>query len=294
MTARPKNIPVGYALGIAGVTIFGATLPATVLALEVYAPWFITLGRAAIATAVAIPCLLLLRRRLPLRSLPQFLFAGMLLVFGFPGFMALGMQTVDASHGGVVLGILPLGTAVFAALVAGERPSPLFWLCAVAGTALVIWFVLGGSEVQLTAGVGWLTLAGLCASLGYVISGRLSATMPGWEVICWALVLTAPISLAGTWWLWEPAYWHAPAVPLIAFIYTGLGSMFLGFFAWNAGLAIGGIARVGQVQLFQVFVTVGLSALLLGETITARTAAFAIAVVVVVWLGRKTRIAERR
>jgi drug/metabolite transporter (DMT)-like permease len=286
-----RNIPLGYALGFLGVVIFGATLPATVLALQAFSPWFITFGRAALATVAAVICLAVMRRGLPRRDAASLLIAGVLLVYGFPGFMAVAMQTVSASHGGVVLGILPLATAVFASVFAGERPSPLFWVFALLGAALVIWFVTGGSEFSVTPGIGWLFLAGLSASLGYVFSAKLSAKMPGWEVICWALILTAPVSIAGTLWFWEDQNAAAPPIPVLAFAYAGLGSMFLGFFAWNAGLAMGGIARVGQIQLLQVFVTVALSAWLLGETITMRTMLFACAVALTVWLGRKARVA---
>ncbi|TCD14362.1 DMT family transporter [Oricola cellulosilytica] len=291
MSGPNKNIPLGYVLGFLGVVIFGATLPATVLALEAFSPWFITFGRAVLATTAAAVCVLALRREFPRKEVVALLTAGLLLIFGFPGFMAVAMQTVSASHGGVVLGILPLATAVFASILAGERPSGLFWFSALLGAVLVVWFVTGGSEFQISAGVWWLMLAGLSASLGYVISARLSAIMPGWEVICWALILTAPASLAGAALTWERSYAAAAIEPIIAFAYTGLGSMFLGFFAWNAGLAKGGIARVGQIQLLQIFVTVALSAWLLGETITVRTILFACAVALTVWLGRKARVA---
>jgi drug/metabolite transporter (DMT)-like permease len=291
MTDQDRNLPLGYALGFLGVVIFGATLPATVIALQDFSPWFITFGRAALATLAAVLCLAAMRRRFPGAMTARLLAAGLLLVYGFPGFMAVAMQSVSASHGGVVLAILPLATAVFAVALTHERPSPAFWVFALAGAALVVWFVLGSSEMHFGAGVFWLTMAGLSASLGYVISARLAAVMPGWEVICWALILTAPISFAGTAWFWEPTYRSADTAPIAAFVYAGLGSMFLGFFAWNAGLAIGGIARVGQIQLLQVFVTVALSAWLLGETITARTILFAGAVALTVWLGRKARVA---
>jgi drug/metabolite transporter (DMT)-like permease len=189
-----------------------------------------------------------------------------------------------------VLGILPLATSIFAALIAGERPSPLFWLCGVAGAAVVIAFALRDSRMVLTSGDVWLFLAGLSASFGYVVCGLVARRMAGWEVICWALVLTAPASFAGTALTFKAEYLAAQPAQMAALAYLSFGSMFIGFFAWNAGLALGGIARVGQVQLLQCFVTLAISALLLGETVTLQTVGFALAVVAIVALGRKARV----
>ncbi len=283
----------GFILGFFGVVTFGASLPATSLALLAYDPWFITFARAAIATIAAI-LVLALRRRGLLRDHAGTLFlAGILLCFAFPGLMAVALEQVPASHGGIVLGILPLATAVFAAVIGGERPSPLFWACGIAGTVLVVVFALRDSGTGLIVGDVWLFLAGISASLGYVLSGKLSRFMTGWEVICWALVLSAPITFIGTALTYDPTYLAAPAGPLVALLYLGLFSMFLGFFFWNIGLAMGGIARVGQIQLLQPFITLVLSVALLGETVTAEMLLFALAVVVVVAIGRKARIARR-
>jgi drug/metabolite transporter (DMT)-like permease len=289
-----RNIPLGFTLGFLGVVIFGGTLPATVLALPSFGPLFIAGSRASAAAVLAAIVLVALRRRLARSDLGAVFVAGLMVTFGFPAFSSLAMQTVDASHGGVVLGILPLATAVFAVLLTGERPGKAFWLWSVLGAALVIWFVLGrangaggfGAEI----GDFWLLAASLSAALGYVIMGRLSGRMPGWEAICWVLVVTAPINFILTGLLWEDRYMSPDPVAALALGYHAVFSMFLGFFAWNAGLAVGGIARVGQVQLLQIFVTVALSAVLLGEQITPRTLLFAVAVATTVWMGRKARI----
>ena len=283
---------LGLALGFIGVVIFGGTLPATRVALETFSPWFITFGRAAIASIAAAVLLAALGRRWPRRDVPALLLAGLMLVFGFPVLSSIAMQTVPASHGGVVLGILPLATSVFAALLGGERPSPFFWLCGIAGAALVIFFAARDNGMVLTAGDIWLFLAGLAASFGYVVAGTLSRRIAGWEVICWALVLTAPVSIAGTAISFSRDYLATPPAPLAALAYLSFGSMFFGFFAWNAGLALGGIARVSQVQLLQCFVTLAISAFLLGEKVTWHTIGFALAVIAIVALGRKARVAR--
>lgn len=280
----------GLALGFIGVVIFGATLPATRIALEGFSPAFITFARALIAASVAGATLLILRKPFPRKHALSLLIAGVLLVYGFPGFSSVAMQTVPASHGGVVLGVLPLMTATFAALFGGERPGRAFWAWSIAGAALVMIFSLSGADIEPGIGDLWLGCAALSAACGYVISGKLARTRPGWEVISWALVITAPLSLTGTLFTWETGIGQPDAHALMALAYLALGSMFAGFIFWNWGMAIGGIARVGQVQLLQSFVTLALSALLLGETITPVTLGFAIAVGFVVWCGRKAKV----
>ena len=284
----------GLALGLVGVVIFGGTLPATRVALGAFSPWFVTYGRAALASAAAALLLVILRKPFPRADAGALFLAGVLLVFGFPVMSSIAMQTVPAAHGGVVLGILPLATSIFAALIGGERPSILFWVCGVAGAALVVLFAMRDGGMQLSPGDIWLFLAALSASLGYVVSGRLARKMPGWEVICWALIVTAPISVVGAFMTYGDGFAHATHGQIAGFLYLGFGSMFLGFFAWNVGLAMGGIARVSQVQLLQAFVTIAISAIMLGEHISGETLVFALCVMVVVMIGRWARVSSAK
>ncbi|MCU0830731.1 MAG: DMT family transporter [Rhizobiaceae bacterium] len=286
-----RSPALAYGLGLVGITIFGSTLPVTAVALSTFNPAFVTFGRASLAACAAGLVLVLLRRRLPRAHVPQLLAGGFFTVFGFPLLMAIALQTVPASHGGVVLGVLPLLTALFAALLAGERLPRLFWVCACLGAALVIVFSLRDSRsLTLSTGDLWLLAAAIAASLGYVIFGRLARHMPAWETISWAMVLVAPASFAITLWQAEPARWvEAGWTPWLALFWLGMFSQYVGFFAWNAGLAMGGIARIGQVQLLQAFVTIALSAWLLGEAVSLETLAFAVAVGFVVWLGSRAR-----
>ena len=287
----PMRPVLGLFLGFVGVVIFGATLPATRLALTGFDPVFITYGRAFLAGLAAATALLVARKRFPLADMGAFVLIGLTLVFGFPGFVNVAMQTVPASHGGIVLGILPLLTAVFAALIGGERPGLAFWLWGMAGAALVLGFTLRGGGFVPGIGHVWLGCAAVTSAFGYVVSGKLARKLPGWEVIAWALVLCLPITGLGSLWAWDNGV-HAPShAALWAMAYLAFGSMFAGFFFWNAGLAMGGIARVGQVQLLQTFVTLGVSAWLLGEVITPVMLVFALAVALVVWCGRKARVA---
>jgi drug/metabolite transporter (DMT)-like permease len=288
-SAQPLKPVAGLLLGFIGMVIFGATLPVTRLALTGFDPAFITFGRAFLAGLASALVLTVTRRRFPRGDLGSFTLIGATLIFAFPGFVNVAMQTVPASHGGIVLGVLPLMTAVFAALVGGERPGLAFWLWGIVGAALVLGFTLRGGGFAPGIGHVWLFCAAVASAFGYVVSGKLARQMPGWEVIAWALVLCLPFTGLGSWWALGGVHQPGPTA-LWALAYLAFGSMFAGFFFWNAGLAIGGIARVGQVQLLQTFVTLGVSALLLGEKITPVMLAFATAVAVVVWCGRKARV----
>jgi drug/metabolite transporter (DMT)-like permease len=213
------------------------------------------------------------------------------LVAGFPGFTALAMQNVGASHGGVVLGVMPLATAIAGVALAGERPAPGFWFAAVAGAAVVVVFTLREGAGHFQAGDLLLAGAVISAALGYALSGQLTHDLKsGWEVISWALVLALPVS-APLMILLAPSAPSAVApASWIGLVYVAVLSQYLGFFAWNAGLAIGGIARVSQVQLLQTFVTLSLAAAVNDERVGALTWLVALVVVGLVLAGRKAVI----
>lgn len=284
----------GMLLGMVGVAIFSLTLPFTRLAVAELHPLFIALGRAVVAAVCA--GLLLWRLRAPwphVRQWRALAITSIGCVIGFPVFSSLAMRDVPASHGAVVVGILPLATALFGALRFGERPSPGFWLTAIAGSGIVIAYALqqGGGEFQ-TADLA-LFAAVLAAAMGYAEGGRLSQNMGGPQVISWALVLSLPLLLPVTVWLG----WHygiaASLRAWIGFGYVSLFSMFIGFFFWYKGLALGGIARVGQVQLLQPFLTLIGAALILGEALDTGHILFALAVIAVVAVGRRMSIAVK-
>jgi drug/metabolite transporter (DMT)-like permease len=278
---------LGYLLGVLGVLIFGATLPATRLAVADLAPWFVTTGRAAVAGLLALAVLAALRRPFPPRDLRlDLVLASAALVVGFPGLIGLAMQTVPASQGGVVLGILPLATAIAGAAFAGDRPPWAFWAWGVAGAGLVLAFTLRESGLALSSGSAYLLAAVAVTGLGYVFSARVSRRMPGWETISWCCVIALPATLPAALLLWPPDIGAVRASAWAGFAYVAVMSQYIGFFAWNAGLAMGGVARVSQTQLLQTFVTLAVSAALLGERIDAATIVFAVAVVAVVLAGR--------
>ncbi len=285
----------GLALGLAGVLIFSLTLPMTHIVVREISPWLNGLGRALLA---ALPAgALLWWRRSPWPTRKQCLdliWVAAGVIVAFPVFSAWSMKTLPASHGAMVVGLLPLCVALYAAWLAHERLTARFWICALLGSAIVIGFTLRSGGGTLQSGDLLMLVAVVIGALGYAQGGRLAREMGGWQVICWALVLSAPFLLPPVAWM----AWHQPG-PIslhawLAFAYVTLFSQLIGFFAWYAGLAAGGIARVGQVQLLQIFFTLAFSALFFGEHVAPVTWLAAAAVVACVALGRKTPAARSR
>ncbi|HZD89807.1 MAG TPA: DMT family transporter, partial [Pseudolabrys sp.] len=279
MTSSREKL--GLALGFAGVVMFGGTLPMTRLAVSAFDPLFLTATRVTIAGCVGAAFLLTTRRSWPTWTQWRLLaLTGLCTIVGFPVLMAFAMTLVPAAHGGVVLGILPLATMAAATIVTHERPSAGFWLVSAVGAAIVIAFMLrhgaGGG-----IGLGDLLLLGtvVAGGFGYSLSGRLSQTMPGWEVISWQValyLLPAAVAMAA---LWPGGLASVPWPAWGGLAYVALISQFFAFFLFNAGLAMGGIARVGQLSLLQPFVIVALAWPVDGEPIELSTLGYAAAVV---------------
>jgi drug/metabolite transporter (DMT)-like permease len=281
----------GLWLGLLGVAIFAMTLPMTRLAVgpadaPQLSPLFVTAGRAALAALLSIAFLLLTRAPWPPRRVwPTLALCATGTVIGFPLFVSLALRQVEAMHAAVVTGLLPLATAAIAARVFKQRPSLGFWLCAVLGSALVLAFAGLSGEGRLSAADGLLLLAMLCAAGGYVAGATASRQLTPEQVICWVLVLSLPLSAPLTWASW-PAH-AASAAAWGGFAYVTLFSMWLGFFAWYRGLALGGTVRVSQVQLLQPFLALLFAVPILGEKLDAMTLLFSLAVIATVFVGRK-------
>jgi drug/metabolite transporter (DMT)-like permease len=281
----------GMLFGLAGVAIFSLTLPFTRLAVAELNPVFVAMGRAVVAAMLSGILLWQQKARLPAPAqIKALLIIASGVVLGFPLLTSLAMQHVPAAHGAVVLGILPLATAMFAAWRFHERPSAGFWLMAILGSVLVIAFA-----VQQGAGsLQWADLAlfgaVILASMGYAEGGRLAQSMGGLQVISWALLLILPVTLSLSIW----ALWHdnrpASAAAWGAFAYVSVFSMFIGFLFWYKGLATGGIARVGQMQLLQPFLSLLGAAVIVGERLSWMNMGFAIAVITTVGMGRYMKI----
>lgn len=284
----------GLLLGFLAVIMFGGTLPFTKLTIGFLDPWFVSMGRAAVAGLLSCCVVGVLKRPVPFKHIKLIAFASLTACGGFASLIGLGLQTVPASHGGIILGIIPFGTAFISSLVTGERPSRLFWIASLFGTGMVVGFSTltapHASSGFFEIGDLYLLLAAFCASSSYVALGFLSRFMPGWEAICWccivALPFTIPIAL-----LTAPTDFSlVPSQAWIGFAYASFISMFLGFFAWNAGLAMGGIARVSQTQLLQIFVTLGLSIPINGEYVSPASWIVAGLVMLAVIVSRKAHI----
>ena len=275
--------------------IFALTLPMTRLAVgdaadPQLAPAFVTAGRAAVAGLLSVAGLLLWRVRTPGRHLwPALAVSALGTVAGFPLFLALALREVDAMHAAVVTGVLPLATAVAGALATRQRPSAGFWAAAVGGCALVLVYAAWQGSGRLVLADGLLLLAVCSAALGYVAGARAGAEMPAPQVICWVLVGALPLTLPLALWFWPAAPVRASA--WVGFAYAAVFSMWLGFFAWYRGLVLGGVVRVSQVQLLQPFLALIAAALLLGERPDAATLGFALAVLAVVVVGKRMRVA---
>ncbi|BBB59639.1 hypothetical protein UNDKW_1366 [Undibacterium sp. KW1] len=290
-SVMPVQENKGMALGLVGVMIFSLTLPFTRMAVAELNPVFVALGRAVVAACCSGVLLWMQGASLPQREqIKPLLITSLGVVVGFPLFSSVAMAYVPATHGAIVLGILPLATALFAALRFNEKPSPGFWVMAVLGSGLVIVFALmqGGGSFQFADLA--LFIAVIAAAMGYAEGGRLSQSMGGQQVISWALLLALPVLLPVAAWLG----WHygvqASGRAWAGFAYVSAFSMFIGFFFWYKALAIGGIARVGQVQLLQPFLSLLGAAVILGEVLTGREIFFALAVIIVVALGRRMNI----
>jgi len=288
------HITKGLWLGLLGIVIFAVTLPMTRLAVGTSeAPQmsglFIAMGRAVVAAALSALFLLATRAPLPQRRdwLPLAIIAGGV-VFGFPLFTSIAMRYVEAMHASVIVGVLPLATAAVGALLHRQRPSAGFWLCAALGSALVVAFAVlrsGAAGLAIHFADLLLLAAMLCAAIGYGYGARLSQHMQAEHVICWALLISLPVTLPLALLSWPTAPIRASAWG--GFAYLGVFSMWLGFFAWYRGLALGGTVRVSQVQLVQPFLSMLFAVPLLGESLDAVTVGFGLAVIATVFIGKQ-------
>ena len=302
MTAAAR----GLWLGLLGVVIFAATLPLTKLAVgSADAPqlsaWFVTSGRAAVAGVLSLFYLAFMRHPATAAqtNYPQgkqwhlLAITASGVVLGFPLLLALALRHVPSTHGAVVTGLLPLATAVLGALWFRQKPSAGFWACAVLGSALVLGFMaLRSGGLSLHLADAFLIGAMLVGAVGYVGGAALTPALGAERVICWVLVISLPFTL-------PLALLNVPAqaVPWsswLAFAYLALFSMWIGFFAWYRGLALGGAVRVSQVQLVQPFLSIVLAVPLLGESLDAVTIIFALAVIATVFAGKRMSTGEKR
>ncbi len=263
---RPMN---GWASGFVGVLIFSGSLPATRLAVMDFDPVFLTVARASIAGVLGLVLLLLFREKRPARGdLASLAVVSLGVVVGFPLLTALALRHVTSAHSIVFLGLLPLATAIFGVLRGGERPRPVFWLFSCLGSALVAGFAIcQGVSASLTGDLLMLTAIVVCG-LGYAEGATLSRRLGGWQVISWALSLSLPMMLALTFATSPASFASVRGAAWGGLAYVSLFSMLIGFVFWYRGLALGGIAGVGQLQLLQPFFGLLIAAALLHESVS--------------------------
>ncbi|WP_339406385.1 DMT family transporter [Pseudomonas helleri] len=266
--APSKNLS-GWLNGFIGVVIFSGSLPATRVAVLELDPVFLTAARATIAGTLALCLLVLLKSKRPERSqLYPLLIVAMGVVVGFPLLTALALQHVTSAHSIVFLGMLPLATAVFGVLRGGEHPQPAFWFFSVLGCGLVVAFAMTQGLTASTTGDILMLLAVIVCGLGYAEGAKLARVLGGWQVISWALVLALPVMAPLTWVLAPSSFVSIGTPAWLGLGYVSFFSMFIGFIFWYRGLAQGGIAAVGQLQLLQPFFGLALAAMLLHETVS--------------------------
>jgi len=291
--AQATALPRGLAWGTLGVAAFSLSLPTTQVAVRDLGWVFATTGRGVAAAVLAAGYLAVRGARRPGRALvPSLLVVSAGVVVGFPLFTALALQRTDSAHGAVIVGLLPAATAVLGVLRTGERPSVGFWVACAAGALSVTAFaVVRGAGAPTTAD-GLLVLAVLSAAVGYAEGARLAPILGSDQVICWALLLSVPLLLPV---LAVDVVRTAPAATAAGwacFAYTAVVSMFLGFFAWYRGLALGGVAKVSQVQLIQPLLTVAASVVVFGQVLEPSVLVAAFAVLTCVAAAQRTRVAR--
>ena len=278
----------GWINGFIGVVIFSASLPATRIAVMAFDPVFLTVTRAAVAGLLGLGLLLLLRQKRPQRrDLFSLGIVAIGVVIGFPLLTALALEHVTSAHSIVFVGLLPLATAIFGVLRVGERPRAAFWLFSSLGSALVAGFAL--TQGFAASPVGDLLMLGaiVVCGLGYAEGAKLSRTLGGWQVISWALVLSLPVMLALAIFTAPPTFAGVGTPAWIGLAYVSLFSMLIGFVFWYRGLAQGGIAAVGQLQLLQPFFGLGLAAILVHEHVSPIMIGVSLAIVLCVAGAKK-------
>lgn len=278
----------GWVNGLLGVVIFSGSLPATRVAVLDMDPFFLTFLRASIAGILAVMLIFGFREKRPHAShLIPLVIVALGVVIGFPLLTAMALQHVTSAHSIVFLGLLPLTTAIFGVLRGGERPKLAFWIFSVFGSLLVMGFALSqGASVSLTGDLLMLSAVIACG-LGYAEGAKLTRVLGGWQVISWALIISLPFMLIASL-LTMPTTFSSIGTPAwVSLGYVSLFSMLIGFIFWYKGLAIGGIAAVGQLQLLQPFFGLGLSATLLHETVSPLMVLITLGVILCVIGSRK-------
>lgn len=292
-----STVPVsGLVLAAVAVLMFSGTVPATRIAVATIDPVVVGVGRSVLGALIAIGYLLAIRAPWPSRrQMPSIVVVALGAGVGFGWFSAEALRTVSATHGSIVIGLLPMLTALFGVVRAGSRPRPLFWVAIAAGTAVVVWYAASGVRAEPpSVGDAYLVAALVLAAAAYAEGGRLAQTMPGGQVIGWGLVFALPIAVPLT----AAALLRSPFTPsgesLAALAYMAVFSVFVGMVLWYRGMGLAGVARASATQLAQPLLSVMWSWLLIGEPLRGQTIVAAILVLVCVATAQRARMADPR
>jgi len=285
---------MGILLGLLGVICFSLTLPATSVAVEYFGATFVGLGRGVIAAILVAIILIVKKVKLPTaRQFKSLLIVSLGAVLGFPLLTSWAMTSLPVSHGAIELALLPLATAGFAMMRAGEIPSRKFWLSSIAGALAVIIYAIYLGLGQLHIADFALLATVVILGLSYAEGGMLAQELGSWQVIAWAIIMAAPFLIIPVYLNVSGEMLHAPLKAWISFLYLAIVSQFLAYVAWYGGMAMGGISRVSQIQYLQPFLMIIFAALFLHESITVFTIVIAIAVVLSVIIGKNSSIAKK-
>ena len=285
---------IGLLLGLVGVICFSLTLPSTSIAVEYFGTTVVGLGRTVVAAILVAVILIVRKEKLPSpRQFKSLLIVAIGAVLGFPLLTSWAMESLPVSHGAVEVALLPLATAGFAIFRAGEIPSLKFWISSVVGSFAVIIYALHLGFGQLQFADFALLAAVLILGLSYAEGGRLAKELGSWQVIAWAIIIGAPFFIIPVWLNLTTEMLHAPLQAWISFIYLAVVSQFLAYVAWYSGMAMGGIARVSQIQYLQPFLMILFATVFLGESITFFTVVTAVIVVFSVILGKNAPVSQK-
>lgn len=285
---------LGLLLGLVGVICFSLTLPFTSIAVAYFGATVVGLGRTVIAAIVVAVVFILKKQQLPtLRQFKSLLIVAIGVVFAFPLLTSWAMDSLPVSHGAVELALLPLATAGFAMFRAGEKPSFKFWISSLIGSLAVIGYAIYLGLGQLQFADFALLAAVIILGLSYAEGGLLAKELGSWQVIAWAIMMGAPFFIIPVVLNFSAGMLHAPLQAWFSFMYLAIVSQFLAYVAWYSGMAIGGIARVSQIQYLQPFLMILFATVFLDETITWFTLMIAVIVVIAVLVGKNAPVSKR-
>lgn len=258
----------GWINGFIGMLIFSGSLPATKAAVLGFDPLFLTAARATIAGLLSLAMLLLYKEKLPtFKQWVSLTVVSLGVVVGFPLLTAIALQEITSAHSLVFLALLPLSTAIFAVIRGGEKPRPIFWFFSVIGSLLVMGYALSQGGASSISDDLFMIASVIVCGLGYAEGATLTKALGGWQVICWALIVSLPPMLILGFILMPEELTTISVSAWVGLGYVSIFSMLIGFIFWYKGLSQGGIATVGQLQLLQPFFGLGLAAVLLHESV---------------------------